>query len=945
MFRKKVTALCVAQACTAISLAASAFVVHAQATQRVEVTGSNIRRIDAETASPVQVISSEDLAKSGFSTVSEVLRNIVANGNGTLDQGFAVGFAGGGSGVSLRGLTVGSTLTLIDGKRVAGYPLTDDGQRSFVDISSIPLEAVERIEILKDGASAIYGSDAIAGVVNVIMKKHQKGTTVTAEYGDSQHGGGQSERASITHGFGERSDNSYGIISFEYRNQDVIKLKDREGDGDWSRFNWAPKGGDDLRPGSVNQPYTSIPRIPSNPYWIDTVTDAQQYLSSGCNEAAMAANQCVYKNNWAQIKPKVRNFSLVGSWTTKLGGDWELTSSAQWLKNEASQVRQGRPIPFGTFGGLTAYGPNQAPTIVGASGGYTFGVGVGGNPFPNPAVIRGYIPGAGDGAITEFDTDTYRLAMDLKGSMAGWDLTGSIGWSKVETTSTFKNYITNYPALEAGLQAGTIPLVGPISKSVLNSFSQDIDVDSWTEQKFFEGKATRELMQLEGGGLGLALGIGYQHRELSQPNDALRRQGISEASSSYAFGKDVTKSVYAELVAPVLKNLTLDFALRYDDVDTYGSSTTPKVGFKYTPLKELGIRGTYAEGFRAPYGTENGVAGSTYGLGNYRDPVLCAAPALVPGGSRADNPANFKLACSYPGAYLQTTNANLKPETSESYTFGFILEPIKGWTTTIDYWKIKVDDQVFTEGNLPSYDRWAVAVRGAPQLAERGDGTFAMTPVGFSQYFPVTYLNASTVKTDGIDLETNYKFRLAEYGSLNANLMWTHVFNYDFGFDGATYSLAGTHGPSVISGNTGSPKDRAQLTLTWEKGPWTVATTTNYVSGYDSTDESIGTPDCQSFLNYYGVQYYSAAVYPNSYCKVDAFTFTNLNVRYKFDKQLTLIGSVTNLFDQEPPVDLGSYAGAGGNTSSGNSGAPYNPSLHQAGAIGRYFTVGLRYSF
>jgi len=149
--------------------------------QRVEITGSNIRRVDAETPSPVQVITADEMKKSGYTSVADVLRNISANGAGQLTNANSEAFAGGASGVALRGLSVGDTLVLIDGHRMAPYPLADDTERQFTDISSIPFDAIERIEVLKDGASAVYGSDAIAGVINVILKKSVKGTTVAVE--------------------------------------------------------------------------------------------------------------------------------------------------------------------------------------------------------------------------------------------------------------------------------------------------------------------------------------------------------------------------------------------------------------------------------------------------------------------------------------------------------------------------------------------------------------------------------------------------------------------------------------------------------------------------------------------------------------------------------------------------------------------------------------------
>jgi iron complex outermembrane recepter protein len=207
IFRQTILTRCVLAACGASAAVLAVQPVFAQtaapALQRVEVTGSNLPRADKETPSLVQVITGEDLKNSGYTTITEVLQNLTANGAGSLSQGFSRAFSAGASGVSLRGLTLGATLVLIDGRRMAGYPLADDAQRSFVDISSIPFSAVERIEILKDGASAVYGSDAIAGVVNVILKRNIEGTEFSADLGTTEKGGGSTRNFSIARGFGD----------------------------------------------------------------------------------------------------------------------------------------------------------------------------------------------------------------------------------------------------------------------------------------------------------------------------------------------------------------------------------------------------------------------------------------------------------------------------------------------------------------------------------------------------------------------------------------------------------------------------------------------------------------------------------------------------------------------------------------------------------------------
>ncbi len=192
------------------------------------VTGSLIPQIDVETAAPVQVITAQQIQRSGFTSVSAVVRSISADNSGTLPTSFANGFASGASGVALRGLNVGSTLVLIDGQRAASYALDDDGQRSFVDLNSIPLNAVERIEVLKDSASSIYGSDAIGGVVNIILYRTYRGAEVSAEMGASQKGGGSMSRATLIAGTGSLArDGHNDYIDIEYQKTNPIYASER----------------------------------------------------------------------------------------------------------------------------------------------------------------------------------------------------------------------------------------------------------------------------------------------------------------------------------------------------------------------------------------------------------------------------------------------------------------------------------------------------------------------------------------------------------------------------------------------------------------------------------------------------------------------------------------------------------------------------------------------
>jgi len=905
--------------------------------ERIVVTGSQIPRAEKETPSPVQVISAEELKESGYTTVSEVLRDITANGQGTLSQGFR-GFAAGASGVSLRGLTLGATLVLIDGHRMAPYPLSDDGERPFVDISSIPFEAVERIEVLKDGASAVYGSDAIAGVVNVILKKSFKGTSISAETGTTQHGGGSTSRASLMHGFA--GPGTEGYVSIEYRKQDAIKVNQRS--GDWTQMDWTAQGGENLLPGARNTA-TPSPRLLTAYLQIpgsSTANAANFAFYTGCTYVQMRASQCTYQDTWSSLQPPSQNINLLGSVTSQLNGGWELNVKASFFDSKSQQVRSPVPIPAGTFAGITRTGPGLIPTIVGAISAFTVPANYPGNTLGVPALVRGLLR-PGEGTTTDIDSKSTRVVADLSGMVAGWDFRGAAGYTRVETNIDYRNYLNPgnlLIALNSPDPSTRYLLSGNNSAAVMDFVSPTISNRSTDQLNFIEARAFRELMPLEGGPLSLGIGATYITKDLNAPDPVPNQLGTMVLNGAYAVGKEKNASVYAEVVAPVLKNLELDSAVRFDHYDTYGHSTTPKVGFKFSPAPEISLRGTASQGFRAPSATENAVAGALFVFNNIRDPLLC--PISNANGTPDTKAAgNIPAFCNFSPAYLQGTTATLQPERSKSYTLGMILEPVKGWSTTLDYYKIEVNNQIVPAAAQATFNPLAFIVRGAPQQATFGDGSTGLSSVG-----TIAYINGQTTSTSGIELDTRYKFNLQEYGKLNVGLMITHMLKYSQTLSGVTYELAGTHGPSIIGGDTANPKDRAQLTLAWEHGPFTVTTTTNYISGYDVTDPSNGYDDCKS-----GIQnishFFPVNDPPSQYCKVKSFTYTNLSAQYRMSKAWTFSLAVSNLFDSKPPVDLATYGGYGINPSSGGGGLPYNPSMHQIGAVGRFFNVGANYKF
>jgi iron complex outermembrane receptor protein len=410
-------------------------------------------------------------------------------------------------------------------------------------------------------------------------------------------------------------------------------------------------------------------------------------------------------------------------------------------------------------------------------------------------------------------------------------------------------------------------------------------------------------------------------------------------------GTQKNYAFFAEVVAPVLKSLELSAAARYDHYDTYGGQVVPKVGAKWTPMQEVALRGTWGKGFRAPSIAESGDAKLVYGALPYRDPENC--PASLPSGNPdLASPRNVITPnqCSLNPPFLQNTNPDLKAEKSNNWTVGFLVEPIKGWSTSVDYYQIKLDNQILPRSAFPDFDFDSAIVRGPINSVTFGDGRQGPSPVGILAYLGDIYVNATSTKTSGIDLMSNYAMTLPDTSRLKFVAQWSHIFAYDVTYKGETYKLAGTHGPAIISGNTGNPKDRLQLTGQWAKGPFTGTLMGNYVGGYSNTDP-LSQYDCLGMTQYANASRFNGnQVPPDKYCKISSFWFWNLNLQYQYDKQTMVQFSVINLFNNQAPVDLGSYAGAGDNRNSGR-GSPYNPSLHFAGIQGTSFQLGLTYNF
>jgi iron complex outermembrane receptor protein len=941
-----------------LGIAASVPLARAQTTagaepvEKIDVTGSYIRRTDTETPSPVQVLTADDIRRTGATSIADVLNNLTANNQGTLSQGFSGAFAEGACGIALRGLTVGSTLVLLDGHRMAPYPLADDGQRSFVDICNLPLDSIDRVEVLKDGASSTYGSDAIAGVVNVILKKSFKGATVSGEQGWAKGGGAATSHITGMIGYGDIDSDKYnGYLSVEYRHQDPLQLSQRPY---LNKLDYTSQGGQNLTPGAYN---------PTGPSWSNTPASTTGYFVNpnaptgspnpfsnygylpGCNATAQLNNGCLVNTNWLDIVPPTQNLNILARGTVGLGGDWTGSVTASLFQGEI--LIDGSPAFInGTNGGYSAAGLSPGPnhTVVASLNNVpTFVAPVLASYGFNPAYFTvgqtypvNFATGDLGGQDTFVKNDTYRITAEVKGTALGWDIDADWGYT-IDVMDVDQTGFPIYSVLQTDLANGTYLPGQNNPASVDNAIAPALYSQNKDSLWFTGAHAGRDIpwFTLPGGKIGFAGGVDFFFRSLQAvpANNSVTAQQAT--NFAFAEGSQSDWSVFGELQIPVLKMLEIDGSGRFDHYNTYGGEATPKVGFKFTPIQQVALRGTYSQGFRAP----NPVESSSSGAGGYYfsapDPILCAS------GNKAA-PNTYPNQCSIPYVFLTVANPALKPETSISKTLGIILSPLKGHDYTVDWYDITLNHQIYPYSEDTAYT--PTAVRGAPQtqpyVNAQGQLTTGTPPVGNLLYFQGPYININSTETKGMEFELKDKFDLGALGTFRSDLMFTHMLHYYFSQPGLatplTVDLAGTHGPNEISGDTGTPRNRARWNLTYEIGPVEAQVAMNYTSAISVIDPSAGQPTCQSSLNAaaeYGGPFFPTTV-PEGACHVASFTDFDAYGSWQIDHHWMVHASIDNFLDRKAPYDLQTYA------------APnYNPSLHMAGAVGRFFNIGARYTF
>ncbi|MFD2366315.1 TonB-dependent receptor [Pseudoduganella sp. GCM10020061] len=894
--------------------------------QRVEITGSSIKRAQAETASPIQVISKDDLQKSGKATVAEYLQTLTADGAGSLPTGFGNGFAAGSTAISLRGLGATSTLVLLNGRRMAPFARADDGQKTFTDLSTVPMEAVERIEILKDGASSTYGADAIAGVVNIILRKDFTGTTIKAEYGQSRYSDNDQAKASLTWGLGTLDNEGWNVlVNAEVYKSDEVMNKDRKdrawiGKGDlrpWGYPLATQFAAGDVRGGVAGATPTGAIRNPT--------TLAYEYLP-GCSTFSVSpqpvpANGCVWhQDQFRSMQPDIDGVNLYTRGTLNINQDLQAYAEAGYSKRDTHFTLVPPSItptvafpPNATYPtGVINYGSGAGTTMV-------LGATHPQNPYGVPVRVR--YSAFDVGPSTRYaDNKFSRFVAGLRGNMAGWDFDTGITHSQSELELRYTNMLNmavvrdalgnpaspHFPYL-IGARAGENPA------SLYAAMVRTATSNSTTKLDTIDFKASRELMELQGGMLGLAVGAEYRRERVDNPSLSGTQNGEINASYVAARGDSKVKAVFVEVAAPILKGVELSAAARYDKYDAF-SSTTPKLGAKWTPTNTFALRATYSEGFRAPGPAESGADSQSTGTATARDPIRCPGGTPAPGASSND--------CAASVAAVKIGDPNLQPETSKGYTVGAVWDPIPGMSASIDAWQIKRENEInpmpYNEAAaLPTAVRADNNLIGANGQPIPNSGTLLISKA--------PYRNSSFTEIKGVDFDIRHRMSLGDYGRATVGLTWTHINSWMRAESATTrYEYAGTHGNCDTSNCAGTPKNKASLSASWDLGSFGLSTNVNY---RDSMKNVQFEGDlCASSL-------VGGAPAPNAECKLASFTTVDMSARWNVTKQLQIYGSVNNLFDKIAPLDPLTYGGMS-----------YNP-MDASGAIGRYFKIGARYSF
>jgi iron complex outermembrane receptor protein len=855
------------------------------AMQRVEITGSSIKRVAKEGALPVQVINYDTIEKSGITSTEQLVRSLSANGTGAdnMTSGNNVFGAdadrvsGGASYASLRGLGPNSTLVLLNGRRIATF----GASAKAVDLNAIPLGAIQRVEILKDGASAIYGTDAIGGVINFILRTDYKGLEASINNNYTEHGGGANRRLSLLGGVGSLREDGFNVMgSVTYDNNEKLSSSDRS-----FANGFQPSRG--LSPDTTGTPYANqltgagtalgtgfkmpgdaTTYLQANPLSFqgkcDTIPGMSQYqtaLWKDVTAPTRSTYSCAYDYGADYvISFPVERLNAVSRGTLQINADHKIFAEALYGHSKAiaeftpvqisTSLANGSAYPVGGayYQDLSAFIPTFDKT--------------------KPIIYKWRADPWGN-RTQENVTDNARLLLGAEGVLGKWDYRAGVSHAESKTKTALLDGYGYTSQIYAALGTGIInPWLTPgqtqtpeAMKLIESTKFTGAFQHGSTKLTQIDGNLSGEIWQLPAGAMSMAVGFdlrreGYSFAQDVDATQILLAPGNAALSSA---SRDI-KAIYTELLVPVTKQLELQLAVRRDHYSVFGDTTNPKISFRYEPASWLLFRGSANKGFLAPSFTQLYSAQLPQELPNgIIDPIGCP---LHPG-----DPAY----CAIPRlSYLTGGNPTLKPETSKQGSLGFVIEPVKGYSASLDYWAINSLNRIL---NRTPQVVLANAALLEQNIIRNPDGTIAYVTAG--------WINAAGAKTRGADLSLRGEGKVAGY-NWGFNLDGTYTNSFKFAeIEGQEYK--------EYVGNFYTRdlylrwKHNASLSLA--RGDWSAMLIQNYSSGYKDQvpNGGKGTPP--------------AGFNPN----VKAYTKYDLSATYSGFKNTTITLGIQNLLDTDPP--------------------------------------------
>ena len=935
-----------------------------QQLERVDITGSRIRQIDAETAQPVLTVSKEDIRKSGLVTAGDIIHALTSAGTPDFSKGAVLtsNREQGGQYAELRNLGAQRVLVLVNGKR---WSTSING---YTDISNIPSALIEKVEVLKDGASAIYGSDAIAGVVNFILQRDFEGVQTNVYYGANQKGDGITKSFDLT--LGTRSDKASLVASFSYSDAGVIWNNTRDitsctygpdhcpdgwGASPWGRINGVTAAG------AANTSATNggFNRILTHTGGLNGLGDG---VGQDSRDPASYHTYAGAPSDTFNSTSQMMLSSPVSLKSMFVKGGYDFSDSLRFktiaMYGERDSVAQVAGYPFNSLAQPLFPVYLSKDSYFNPYGNSVAGAGNGQDVFVTRRLIE--LP-----RTTENNLKSIHLDSGLEGdfTMGGkawnWDAgvvydkgTGLVNGSGNLNLINLKaamgpSFLNSQGVVQCGTAASPIALTNCVPFNIVGGPSASTPaalkyINALTHATYgsttvsYQANVAGNLFALPAGDVGVAAGAEYRRMSGYDIPDLMSGSGYTTDLAGRATNASYDiKEVYGELNIPLLKKvpgaqeLSVDLASRYSDYSNFGGTTNSKGSIKWKPIQDMLVRGTVAQGFRAP------TLGDTFGGGQqtfdaYLDPcdttrgaahtdATTAANCLAKGVSptfRQVNQAGNPVTGSTQGISpfnAGAGNATLQPETALTKTFGIVYSPsqVSGLTMSADWFRINVNNAITAIGAQYVLDQCYV----------KNNPTFCSTIVRSPATGMVTYLergnlNLAAIMTEGIDYSVAYQFPKSSLGSFKIGVDATYLIHYkQKSTPDAAWEEFATTLPYF--------RLKANIPLDWSKGDWSVRFMTHYFSkakdqGWDcEPDDPSTSVECS---NPSGV----TDAYGTGYNEKKARIFNDLSVTWKTPwKGSIQIGS-NNVFNVKPRIEY-QMGPAGAAASSGSSVDPNMP--------------------